>query len=903
MDTQYIRNILIINDKLHGKSELIEWLIGFCNRSMGYGEGICIPDTPGSYIVDKGQPVQLHYKYRNGEVYELNFIEIPSQVGFHCEWTEDWSRDVYVSPFACEGGLLLIDPYSDPKRQVLADMNLALAHGLVLIPVLIEKSGESIRKERIIAEFEGIRGYDIANAVFISDESGLNTEAVLQKIVEQIPPPSNNSEKPFRGFIFDSILDTHRGALAHIRVVDGEIKAGMKIRMMASGKTCTVSEVGHFLPFPAAVDILGCGSIGYVAANMESIHDWEIGDTITGSENGIAAALPGYVKAEKPAIFKGLFPIVKQDDPAEMGINHEHKEAYDKLAKMCYDRAYAVYGNPLPEIVKDRLRLELKFIEDSGYSTVFYTAHKLVQYSKAGGHPVGFRGSLGASLAAVMSGITEINPLLPHYVCPKCHWNHFYTDGSVGSGFDLPDHNCPECGTLLYKDGHNIPCSVFFGFDGTGIGGFDLIFVQDTGLDEVYKYMEKLLGREHVLCYGPKEDPNSIRLFLKYPDVPKCLNSKDGKLPVNSTVRFNYHSIIDEMLSLTMYSNDALTMLHELQNLTGINPQSIPFNDARVLSIFCSTDALGITPSKLANVIGGNREVAVGTLGVPGYGIPFMREMLEDVQPKNFFELIKVLGFGCGTGVWTNNARELIKNGTVKMEEVISTRDDVMNYLINHGVEPLTSFTVMENVRKGLGINRKGSDNLAELEAAHVPQWFIDSCLKISYLFPRAHAVDYVMTAFRIAWFKVYQPLAYYAAYFTICAGGSFNATVILKGLESQKKELARIAAIKHPTVVEKDTAAVIEVAAEMYLRGMEFLPISLEKSEATAFKIEDGKLLPPFNCIPALGNAAAGEIVKVRNEHLFTSKADLKKRGKVSQSIIDTMEHMGILKGLPAED
>lgn len=902
MDTKYIRNILIINNKPYGKSELIERLIEFCNRSMGYGEGICIPDTPGSYIVDKGQPVQLHYKYRNGEVYELNFIEIPGQVGFCSEWTTDWSRDVYVSPFACEGGLLLIDSYSDPKCQVLADMNLALAHGLVLIPVLIERPGESVNKERIIEDIEYISGYDMADAVFVSDKSGLNTEAVLQKIVEQIPPPSGNSQKPFRGFIFDSILDTDRRALAHIRVVDGEIKAGMKIRMMASGKVCTVSEVGHFLPFPAAADILGCGSIGYVAANMENIQDWEIGDTITSPENNISTALPGYVKAAKPTIFEGLFPIVKQDGPVEMGTNHESEEVHDKLAKMCYDRAHAVYGDPLPEIVKDRLRLELKFIEDSGYSTVFYTAHKLVQYTKAGGHPVGFRGSLGASLVAVMSGITEINPLPSHYVCPKCHWNHFYTDGSVGCGFDLPDHNCPECGTLLCKDGHNISYSVFFGFDGTGIGGFALVFVQDTGLDEVYKYMEKLLGREHVLCYGPKEDHDSIRLFLKYPDVPKCLNSKDGKWPVNSTVRFNYHSIIDDMLSLTMYGNDALTMLHELQNLTGINPQSIPFNDARVLSVFCSTDALGITPSKLADVIV-NGKVTVGTLGLPGYGTPFARGVLEDVQPKNFSELVKVSGFRHGTGVWVNNARDLIKNDTVKIEEVISTREDVMNYLIHHGVESLTSFTVMENVRKGKGIESKRSNHLAELEAAHVPQWFIDSCLKIRYLPPKAPSIFSAMTALRIAWFKVYQPLAYYAAYFTVYAGGAFNATVILNGLASQKQELARIAALKHLTAVDKDNATMIEVAAEMYLRGMEFLPISLEKSEATAFKIEDGKLLPPFNCIPALGNAAAGEIVKVRNEHLFTSKADLKKRGKVSQSIIDTMEYMGILKGLPAED
>ena len=898
MDTKYIRNILIVNNKQYGKSELIERLIEFCNRSMGYGEGICIPDMPGSHIVDKGQPVQLHYKYRNGEVYELNFIEIPAQVGFHCEWSADWAQDVYSSPFTCEGGLLLIDSCSVSKRQILADMNLVLAHGLVLIPVLIEKSGESINKERIIEDLECISGYDMANTVFVSDESGLNVEAVLQKIVEQVPPPLDNSRKPFRGFIFNSVLDPSRRALAHIRVVDGEIKAGMKTRMMASGKVCTVSEVGHFLPFPAAVDILCCGSIGYAAANMENIQDWEIGDTVVDSENNTLTALPGYVKAAKPTIFLGLFPIVKQGNPVKMGTNHEHEEVYDKLEKLCYDRAHAVYGAPLPEIVKDRLRLELKFIQDNGYSTIFYTAHKLVKYSNDGGHPVGIRDSLGSSFVAFMSGITEINPLPSHYVCPKCHWNHFYTDGSVGSGFDLPDHNCPECGTSLYKDGHNIPCSVLFGLDGTNIKGFGLVFVQDAGLDEVYKYMEKLLGREHVLCYGDKLIPGSEK-FLKYPDVCKCLNAKDRRWSANGNVRFNYHSIMDDMLSLTLNGNDALTMVHELQNLTGINPQSIPFNDARALSVFCSTDALGITPSKLADVIV-NGKVTVGTLGLPGYGTPFARGVLEDVQPKNFSELVKVSGFRHGTGVWVNNARDLIKNDTVKIEEVISTREDVMNYLVHHGVESLTSFTVMENVRKGKGIESKRSNYLAELEAAHVPQWFIDSCLKIRYLPPKAPSIFSAMTALRIAWFKVYQPLAYYAAYFTVYAGGAFNATVILNGLASQKQELARIAALKHLTAVDKDNAAMIEVAAEMYLRGMEFLPISLEKSEATAFKIEDGKLLPPFNCIPALGNAAAGEIVKVRNEHLFTSKADLKKRGKVSQSIIDTMEYMGILKGLP---
>ena len=421
--------------------------------------------------------------------------------------------------------------------------------------------------------------------------------------------------------------------------------------------------------------------------------------------------------AEQCEVLKPLAEEWKSYNPKIAG-------ADEKLVKMCYDNAKAIYGDPLPKVVQDRLTLELTPIINHGYGVLYYIAHKLVKHSNDRGYLVGSRGSVGSSFVATMSGITEVNPLPPHYVCPKCHWTHFFEDGSVGGGFDLPE-----------------------------------------------------------------------------------------------------------------------------------------------------------------------------------YGTPFVRGMLEDTRPKNFSELVRISGFSHGTDVWLNNAQDLIKNGIVKLEDAISTRDDVMNYLIQHGVKPLTSFKVMENVRKGKGLEKGGSNNRAELDAAHVPQWFIDSCLKIGYLFPRAHAVAYVMMAFRIAWFKVYQPLAYYAAYFTIRAEGSFNAPVILRGLASMKQELARIAALDKPTAVEKGNATVIEVAAEMYLRGLSFLPIDLEKSDASQFLMVDGKLLPPFNCIPALGDAVAKEIVLARQDHPFTSKEDLKKRGKVSQSIIDTLDSMGVLKGLPEEE
>lgn len=628
-----------------------------------------------------------------------------------------------------------------------------------------------------------------------------------------------------------------------------------------------------------------------------------------------------------------------------------------KLVDMCYENAKAIYGDPLPEEVQERLTLELTPIIKHGYGVLYYIAHKLVKHSNDRGYLVGSRGSVGSSFVATMSGITEVNPLPPHYVCPECHWTQFFTDGSVGGGFDLPDKKCPRCGADLKKNGHNIPFAVFLGFDGDKVPDIDLNFSSGDDQGVAHKYTEELFGRDNVFragtiagiqdktAYGfvkkyaenrgltfndifieklsagvagvkrtTGQHPAGIMVCprdmdihnftpLQYAANKKYLKDEEGnRIPGTITTHFDYHSISGRMLKLDILGHDDPKVIRMLQDITGIDPMSIPFDDPKTLSLFQSTEALGITPKQLADTIG-NKGITVGALGLPEYGTPFVRGMLEDTRPKNFSELVRISGFSHGTDVWLNNAQDLIKNGTVKLEEAISTRDDIMNYLIVHGVKPLTAFKVMENVRKGKGLEKNGSNNRAELDAAHVPMWFIESCQKIGYLFPRAHAVAYVMMAFRIAWFKVYQPLAYYAAYFTIRAEGSFNAPVILKGLAAQKAELARIAALEHPTAVEKGNATVIEVAAEMYLRGMEFMPISLEHSDASAFKIVGGRLLPPFNCIPALGDAVAKEIVRARDEHVFTSKEDLKKRGKVSQSIVDTMESMGILKGLPEEE
>ena len=631
--------------------------------------------------------------------------------------------------------------------------------------------------------------------------------------------------------------------------------------------------------------------------------------------------------------------------------------ADDKLKAMCYGKAVELYGEPLPEIIRDRLDLELTPIINHGYGVLYYIAHKLVKHSNDRGYLVGSRGSVGSSFVATLAGITEVNPLPPHYVCPHCHWNQFFTDGSVGGGFDLADKKCPNCGTELNKDGHNIPFAVFLGFDGDKVPDIDLNFSSGDDQAVAHKYTEELFGRDNVFRAGTiagiqdktafgfvkryaenrgltfndifieklsagvagvkrttGQHPAGIMVCprdmdihnftpLQYAANKRWLKDETGeKIPGTITTHFDYHSISGRMLKLDILGHDDPKVIRMLQDITGIDPLHIPFNDEKTLSLFSSPDALGITSEQLKAAVG-DKGITVGAIGLPEFGTPFVRGMLEDTRPKNFSELVRISGFSHGTNVWLNNARDLITSGKVKLEEAISTRDDIMNYLIEHHVKPLTAFKVMENVRKGKGLEKGNSNNRKELEDARVPQWFIDSCLKISYLFPRAHAVAYVMMAFRIAWFKVYEPLAYYAAYFTIRAEGAFNAAVILRGLASQSAELARINSLPHPTAVEKGSATVIEAAAEMYLRGLKFLPIDLNKSSASEFLMEDGALRPPFNCIPALGNTVAKEIVEARREHPFTSKEDLKKRGKVSQSIIDTMDEMGILHGMPEEE
>lgn len=618
----------------------------------------------------------------------------------------------------------------------------------------------------------------------------------------------------------------------------------------------------------------------------------------------------------------------------------------EALKHMCYKKAHEIYGDPLPKIVEDRLIEEFTSILGHGFGVLYYIAHKLVKHSNDDGYLVGSRGSVGSSFVATMSDITEVNPLPPHYVCPHCQYSEFFTHGEYGGGFDLPDKKCPKCGHELHKDGHNIPFAIFLGFDGDKVPDIDLNFSGEYH-PKAHKYTEELFGKDNVFragTIGAVKDKTAYGYVMKWAEkrgikvndayinslVAGCTGVKSTtgqhpggvmviprdmdvhhftpvQYPANKkdsgiiTTHFDYHSIEGRLVKLDILGHDDPTVIRMLEDLTGIKATTIPFDDPATMSLFSSTKALKLTPEQLGS--------KVGSLGIPEFGTKFVRQMLVDTKPQTFSELVRISGFSHGTDVWLNNAQDLITSGTVPLKEAISTRDDIMNYLIQHDIKPKTSFKVMENVRKGKGIDKlnklgqKTTDYEGELKEGHIPQWFIDSCHKIGYLFPRAHAVAYVMMAFRIAWYKINYPLAYYAAYFTIRAK-AFKLSVMVGGLETQQQAMKEIAAKgKSATKIEQDLYSALELAVEMSLRGYSFMNIDLRYSAATKFTIFEGKILPPFTAIDGLGESVAEQIVAARKEQPFSSKADLRMRGKVGQTLVDAMAEAGCLGDLPEDE
>ncbi|SIT67298.1 PolC-type DNA polymerase III [Edaphobacillus lindanitolerans] len=608
--------------------------------------------------------------------------------------------------------------------------------------------------------------------------------------------------------------------------------------------------------------------------------------------------------------------------------------ADDEVRNLTYTMAHSIYGGELPQIVTDRLEKELKSIIGHGFGVIYLISHKLVKKSLDDGYLVGSRGSVGSSLVATMMEITEVNPLPPHYVCPECKKSEFITDGSIGSGFDLPRKDCPECGIPMKKDGHDIPFETFLGFKGDKVPDIDLNFSGEYQ-PRAHNYTKELFGEDYVYragtigtvaektaygyvrgymndngltirgaeidrlvqgCSGVKRNtgqhPGGI---IVVPDTMDIFDFTPIQYPADDqesswkTTHFDFHSIHDNLLKLDILGHDDPTVIRMLQDLSGLDPKTIPTDDPEVMKIFSGPESLGVTEEQI--------RCKTGTLGIPEFGTRFVRQMLEDTRPSTFSELVQISGLSHGTDVWLGNAQELIHNKTCVLSEVIGCRDDIMVYLIYQGLEPSLAFKIMESVRKGKGLTPEFE---SEMKSKGVPNWYIDSCKKIKYMFPKAHAAAYVLMAVRIAWFKVHEPLYYYAAYFTVRAS-DFDLIGMNKGSATIRAKIDEIEAKGlEASPKEKSLLTVLELALEMCERGYRFAKVDLYKSKATEFVIEGDSLIPPFNAVPGLGNNVARQIVEAREEGEFLSKEDLQQRGRVSRAIIDYMDELGCLEGMP---
>ncbi len=612
----------------------------------------------------------------------------------------------------------------------------------------------------------------------------------------------------------------------------------------------------------------------------------------------------------------------------------------ETLTNICYNKAHEMYGETLPDIVEERLKKELNSIITNGFAVMYIIAQKLVWKSVEDGYLVGSRGSVGSSFVAFMAGITEVNALSPHYYCPHCYYSDFYSDEvrayAGKAGCDMPDKDCPVCGKPLKKDGFDIPFETFLGFKGDKEPDIDLNFsgeyqskahkytevifghgqtyragtiatlADKTAFGYVKNYFEERGKRKRVCeinrivggCTGIRrstgQHPGGIVVLPLGEDInsftPVQHPANDMKTDTITT-HFDYHSIDHNLLKLDILGHDDPTMIRMLQDLTGIDPVKIPLDDQQVMSLFRSTDALGIKPEQ----IGG---CPLGALGIPEFGTEFVIQMLIDTQPSSFSDLVRISGLSHGTDVWLGNAQALIEEGKATISTAICTRDDIMTYLINMGVESSLSFTIMESVRKGKGLKPEWEEAML---AADVPEWYIWSCKKIKYMFPKAHAAAYVMMAWRIAYCKVNYPQAYYAAYFSIRAS-AFSYEIMCQGQTHLENVMADYEKRKDTlSKKEQDTQKDMKIVQEMYARGYEFEPIDIFRAQSRLFQImDDGKIMPSLNSIDGLGEKAADAIVEAAKDGPFLSKDDFRQRTKASKTIIEMMDSLNLLGDLP---
>ncbi len=612
--------------------------------------------------------------------------------------------------------------------------------------------------------------------------------------------------------------------------------------------------------------------------------------------------------------------------------------AEDELQNLCHQTAMEMYGfeGKIPDIVQNRMDRELTSIIKNGFAVLYVIARRLVQNSEEHGYLVGSRGSVGSSFVATLAKISEVNPLQPHYACPNCKWSEFFTNGEVGSGFDLPDKNCPHCGTLMRPDGHDIPFETFLGFHGEKAPDIDLNFSGDVQ-SEAHKFTEVLFGKENIFragTVGTLQDKNCFGFVKKFLEeegqtltkaeqarlaqgfvgvrrttgqhpggivvIPKEYEIYDFtpvQYPANKassgviTTHFAFEYLHDTILKLDILGHDVPTYYRIFKDFTGIDVRDIPMNDKNVIELFASTKPLGVTPEQI--------DCPIGTMGIPEFGTDYSIQMILDAKPKTFADLLQISGLSHGTGIWLGNGKDLIENGTCTIDQIIGTRDSIMVYLMHMGLDSAIAFNAMERTRKGRGLLPEQEEAMRE---KNVPQWYIDSCNKIQYMFPKAHAAAYTIASLRLGWFKVYQPVAYYAAYFTI-KRDFFDGELVMKGRAKIEERLTALREMPSKTAKDEGNIVILRIVLEMMARGYSFLPISIGKSEATYFIPEDGKIRLPLCALGGLGESVAEKIVEVVKNGEATTIEELRVKAQVNKSIMDLLEKNNCFGDMPESD